>query len=102
MSLDFLKKVCEKASFYRAELKYFVDMYKVGKLNNYQGLDKQIDWADFGAQAISKLKKYRKDFYIKKDLFERLDSSVCLSLKPENTDADFWALKGEPAQGELI
>ena len=80
----------------------YVDMFKVGKLNNYQGLDKQIDWALFGQEAVNLLQQYNKDFYIKKDLLELLSPITRSKLKPENTDADFWALKGEKAQGELL
>ena len=46
----------------------FVDMYKVGKLNNYKGIDKSIDWADFLHQSIDILRNEGKQFYIKKDL----------------------------------
>lgn len=68
----------------------YVDMYKVGKLNHYKGLDSNIDWHEFGLKAVSILKKYGKDFYIKKDLLQYIPD---IELMPENTDADFWALK---------
>lgn len=46
----------------------FVDVYKVGKLNNYRGLDKKIDWTDFLEKSVEILRGARKSFYIKHDL----------------------------------
>jgi len=51
----------------------FVDLFKVGKINNYKGLDKTIDWRKFGLEAIEKLKKYGNKYYIKKDLQQYLN-----------------------------
>jgi DNA repair photolyase len=45
----------------------FVDMYKIGKLNYHQKA-KEIDWQAFATKAIGKMKKYNKNYYIKKDL----------------------------------
>jgi DNA repair photolyase len=45
----------------------FVDLYKVGKLN-YHPLAKQIDWHQFLVDVESALHRYKKPFYIKKDL----------------------------------
>ena len=45
-----------------------VDVYKVGKLNNYKGLDKQIDWTDFLQRAVNILRDAGKEFYVKEDL----------------------------------
>ena len=45
-----------------------VDVYKVGKLNNYNGLDKGIDWTDFLEKTIKILRDAKKSFYIKHDL----------------------------------
>lgn len=46
----------------------FVDVYKVGKLNNYRGLDKLVDWTDFLEKTVSLLRENKKSFYIKHDL----------------------------------
>lgn len=46
----------------------FVDHVKVGKLNNYKGLDKKIDWKDFLIKAVDYLRSVNQQFYIKKDL----------------------------------
>ena len=45
-----------------------VDIYKVGKLNNYRGLDKMIDWADFLQRALRMIRKSGKRVYVKQDL----------------------------------
>lgn len=45
-----------------------IDVYKVGKLNNYKCLDKEIDWKDFLVKALDLLRGAEKDFYIKHDL----------------------------------
>lgn len=46
----------------------FIDVYKVGKLNNYKGLDKLIDWTDFLEKTVELLRSNKKSFYIKHDL----------------------------------
>jgi DNA repair photolyase len=45
-----------------------VDEYKVGKINNFGGLDKTIDWTAFLAEVVEILRSARKPFYIKHDL----------------------------------
>ena len=46
----------------------FIDVYKVGKLNNYKGLDKLIDWTDFLEKTVELLRSNKKSLYIKHDL----------------------------------
>ncbi|HUS50082.1 MAG TPA: radical SAM protein, partial [Candidatus Paceibacterota bacterium] len=46
----------------------YVDVYKIGKLNNFQGLDKNIDWVDFLEKSVEILRENKKPFYVKKDL----------------------------------
>jgi DNA repair photolyase len=48
----------------------FVDVYKLGKLNNYQGLDKKIDWNKYLDSALSILRSAKKKVYVKQDLRE--------------------------------
>ncbi len=48
----------------------YVDLFKVGKLNNYRGLDKTIDWNKFLKDSCELLRRESKDFYIKHDLRE--------------------------------
>lgn len=50
------------------EVVQFIDHVKVGKLNNYNGLDKNIDWSKFLFDAVFILRKAEVNFYIKKDL----------------------------------
>lgn len=45
-----------------------IDTYKVGKINNYRGIDKSIDWTSFLNQAVQLLRNNGKRFYIKEDL----------------------------------
>jgi DNA repair photolyase len=45
-----------------------VDMYKIGKINNYKDIDKHIDWNDFLQKVIYLARKHNKKFYIKHDL----------------------------------
>ena len=45
-----------------------VDEYKVGKINNFQGIDKTIDWTSFLEKVVEILRNANKPFYIKYDL----------------------------------
>lgn len=45
-----------------------VDEYKVGKINNFKGLDKKIDWTAFLESVVDILRNAKKPFYIKDDL----------------------------------
>jgi len=47
-----------------------VDYYKIGKLNNYKGLDKNVDWGRFLSSVLSLLRPVGKQIYIKRDLRE--------------------------------
>lgn len=67
-----------------------VDVYKVGKLNNYKGLDKLVDWTSFLAEAVKTLRVAQKPFYIKEDL-RRAAPSVALSEK--EISPDLYAIK---------
>ena len=46
----------------------FIDHVKVGKLNNFNGLDKKVDWPRFLFDAVLTLRKAGVKFYIKNDL----------------------------------
>ena len=46
----------------------FVDEYKIGKINNYNGIDKQIDWSGFLSKVVGILRAAGKPFYVKYDL----------------------------------
>jgi DNA repair photolyase len=45
-----------------------VDEYKIGKVNNYDGRDKHMDWTGFLEKAVKVLRHANKPFYIKHDL----------------------------------
>lgn len=48
----------------------FVDHVKIGKINEYQGIDKKIDWNDFISKAVEICRRENLKFYIKKDLIK--------------------------------
>lgn len=65
----------------------FIDHVKIGKINNYKGVDKEIDWADFLFQSVRMLRSagmYDR-FYIKNDLV-KYNNSVYLSGNETNED----------------
>ena len=46
----------------------FVGLYKIGKLNNYKGIDKGMDWTGFMADAVGIVRENKKNLYVKHDL----------------------------------
>lgn len=48
----------------------FIDHVKIGKINNYKGLDKLIDWPKFIKDAVDICRENNIPFYIKKDLLQ--------------------------------
>jgi DNA repair photolyase len=52
----------------------FVDDYKIGKINNFEGLDKTINWTEFLSSSVAILRNANKNFYIKHDLREAASS----------------------------
>jgi DNA repair photolyase len=75
-SLNQLKKVVN-----------FIDHVKIGKINNYKGIDKQIDWAKFIFDSVRILRESDMNdrFYIKKDLLIH-NTGVYLSGNETNED----------------
>ena len=45
-----------------------VDVYKIGKINNFRDLDKSIEWTSFLEKSVAILREAKKPFYIKYDL----------------------------------
>jgi len=45
-----------------------IDVFKIGKLNNYKQIDKAIDWTRFLIKVVEILREAGKQFYIKHDL----------------------------------
>jgi len=69
----------------------FVDEFRLGKINQYQGLDKNIDWANsFLNPALSILRTADKQIYVKHDL--RLAASS-VSLTSEECNCDNYLSK---------
>jgi DNA repair photolyase len=46
----------------------FINHVRIGKLNDYKGLDKKIDWAKFIFQSVKICRENNLQFYIKNDL----------------------------------
>jgi DNA repair photolyase len=79
-SLNLLKQVVQ-----------FIDHVKIGKINNYKGIDKKIDWAKFIFDSVRILREYKINdrFYIKKDL---LMHNVGVYLSGNETNEDYLNL----------
>ena len=69
----------------------YIDAYKIGKLNHFPKHEVQFDWTKFLTDAVEKMRKHNKPFYIKKDLLEWKAEGLYLS--ENETDMDFLALK---------
>lgn len=65
----------------------FIDHLKIGKINNYKGFDKTIDWSKFIFESVRILRdsKMNDKFYIKKDLLIH-NKGVYLSGNETNED----------------
>jgi len=63
----------------------FVDHVKIGKINNYKGIDKKIDWARFIFEAVRICRDNKMKFYIKRDL-QAFNNGVYLSGNETNMD----------------
>lgn len=46
----------------------FIDHVKIGKINNYKGIDKKIDWTRFIDDSVKICREMNVNFYIKNDL----------------------------------
>lgn len=79
-SLNMIKSVIE-----------YVDIFKIGKLNNYKGIDKNIDWTSFLKKAVEILRLNNKKFYVKKDL---RDNAKSIILNDDETNQDLFNLLG--------
>jgi hypothetical protein len=67
-----------------------VDHYKIGKLNNYKGLDKGINWESFLQRALAILRPAGKQVYIKHGL-----RVLCphTPLTPEETNPEQYIVR---------
>lgn len=71
------------------EIAQFINHVKIGKLNNYKGLDKGVDWAEFIKKSVDICRAKGVKFYIKKDLREFNDG---VEISSEESDFDFLNL----------
>lgn len=67
----------------------FIDHVKIGKLNNYKGIDKNIDWNKFLSEAVRICRQNNVPFYIKDDL-SRFNENTFLN--SNEIDQDFLSL----------
>lgn len=67
----------------------FIDHVKIGKINNYKGIDKNIDWAKFIFESVRICRNSNLKFYIKNDL-AKYNKNVYLS--GNEIDEDFLNL----------
>lgn len=73
----------------------YVDAYKIGKLNHFKKHEEKFDWQKFLVDSVAVMRKYKKEFYIKKDLLEFKPKDLYLS--KNETDMDYLALKNSKA-----
>jgi hypothetical protein len=64
--------------------------YKIGKLNNYKGLDKGLDWQGFLQEALAMLRPSKKQLYIKKSL---RDVAASVELFEDEIDPERYTVK---------
>lgn len=74
----------------------FVDEFQVGKVNHVKS---EVDWHQFLIEVISKLRKYKKEFYIKNDLAKFAGE---FQLQPEEIEMDRLTVKAFSKELELI
>lgn len=67
----------------------FIDHIKIGKINNYKGIDKKINWEQFINDSVNICRNKNVKFYIKNDLSTFNRSTF---LNPEERQADFLSL----------
>lgn len=67
----------------------FIHHVKIGKINNYKSIDKNIDWAKFLDDAVKICRQLNVKFYIKNDLAAFNKGTY---LNPNETDQDYLSL----------
>jgi DNA repair photolyase len=68
----------------------YVDAYKIGKLNHFKKHEQKFDWTKFLVDAVAVMRKYEKQFYVKKDLLEFRPAELFLTA--HETDMDYLAI----------
>jgi hypothetical protein len=64
----------------------YVDHVKIGKLNNFNGLDSKIDWASFIRESVAICRHHNLPFYVKDDLATFNQGT---ELRPEERNQDY-------------
>ncbi len=77
----------------------FVDEYKIGKINNYGGIDKTIDWTAFLEKVVKMLRDNNKPFYVKYDLRQ---AAPIVKLYGNEVLEDEFCVKPWEKQAELF
>ena len=67
-----------------------VDHYKIGKVNNYKGMDKGVDWTSYLKYVLSILRAAKKQIYVKSGI-RALVSGIEYS--PEEVEPDFFVTR---------
>jgi len=68
----------------------FVDEFRIGKINQYKGLDKKVDWSKFLSSALRILRAEKKQIYVKIDLRE---AAPDIQLKENEKNYDLFLVK---------
>ncbi|MBA7477124.1 hypothetical protein ES707_12522 [subsurface metagenome] len=77
----------------------YVDEFKLGKINNYAGLDADIHWPAFLEQAVRILREAGRPFYVKHDLRKRCPE---IRLSEQEQDQDRLLVKPFAQSGVLF
>lgn len=67
----------------------FIDHIKIGKINNYKGIDKDINWSKFLDDAVDVCRELGITFYIKEDLRKFKNGTI---LYDNECDMDYLSL----------
>jgi hypothetical protein len=67
-----------------------VDHYKVGKVNNYKGMDRGVNWTQYLKTALSLLREAKKQIYVKSGIRALVSGIEYL---PHEVDHDFYVVR---------
>lgn len=80
-SLKLIKKTLEDNS---------VDHYKIGKVNNYKGMDKGVDWTAYLKEVLELLRTHNKQIYVKSGIRALVRD---IEYFPAEVDPDFYTVR---------
>ena len=67
-----------------------VDHYKIGKVNNYKGMDRGINWTVYLKEALSLLRAANKQIYVKSSIRSVVSD---IELREDELDAERWIVR---------